>query len=235
MTNRFGPSNPGLANIFEHVEVAPGRLAQAAGWSDLAGRPRWDKPWLHDLPRLIFVSDMADSFSAEITFDYLKDEVIEVIASEEGQYHHWLWLTKRPGRMAKFTAWLAKRGITWPANLWAGTSVTTQATLTRVDQLFDVGDETTLRFVSVEPQWEEIDFGDRLNRLDSVIQGGESGTVKHAFDLAWADSLRVACHRARTPYFLKQLGTHIVVDGERVKLRDKTGGTRPFADRACWT
>jgi hypothetical protein len=50
--------------------------------------------------------------------------------------------------------------------------------------------------------------------------------VKHAFDLAWADSLRVACHRARTPYFLKQLGTHVVFDGERVKLKDKTGGTR---------
>ena len=34
--------------------------------------------------------------------------------------------------MAKFSAWLAERGKRWPENLWAGTSVTTQNTVTRV-------------------------------------------------------------------------------------------------------
>jgi protein gp37 len=101
--------------------------------------------------------------------------------------------------------------------------VTTQATLTRVDQLFDVGDESTLRFVSVEPQWEEIGFGERLKRLDWIIQGGTSGTAKYPFNLAWADSLQEACRKARLPYFLKQLGTHVVAGDERLKFRDSHG------------
>src|SRR3712207_7534850 len=41
----------------------PGRMAEAALWSDLTGTDRPDKPWLNGMPRLIFISDMGDALS----------------------------------------------------------------------------------------------------------------------------------------------------------------------------
>ncbi len=234
MTKRFGKSNPGLADRFEEVDTRPGKMADAAGWSDQTRKPRWTKSWLHDLPRLIFVGDMADNFSAAISFEYLHDEVIAAATSEKGQRHQWQWLTKQPRRMAKFSKWLSSEGIVWPNNLWVGTSVTTQSTLKRIDHLHRVGDETTLHFVSVEPQWEYIELGRHLEKLDWVIQGGESDSMKHPFDLAWAESLQKECRKARVPYFLKQLGTHVVSDGQRVKLVDKHGENwREWPEQLC--
>ena len=110
----------------------PGRMAEAARWKDMAGIARPDKLWIDGLPGLVFVSDMADALSEGIDFEYLLTEIIESVTSELGRLHQWRWLTKRPARMAKFSAWLKDRGITWPAGLWAGTSITSMETATRV-------------------------------------------------------------------------------------------------------
>ena len=214
----------GFAPTFEEVTKFPGRLRDATAWKDLLKTPRFEKPWLHYLPRLVFVSDMSDCLSDGVSFEYLRDEIIREVSTDAGQRHQWLWLTKRAGRMAQFSDWLQEQGFDWPENLWAGTSVTTQATLTRIDQLLHVGDERTLRFVSVEPQWEYIELGDRLAHLDWVIQGGESGTIDRPFDIDWASRLRDACRIARVPYFLKQLGTNAARGGQRIKFKDKMGG-----------
>ena len=172
---RFGGVTPGYAPSFAEVTLFPGRMAEAAGWSGLSGKARKDKPWLNGLPRLTFVSDMSDALSKIVTFEYLRDEVITNVTTDAGKRHDWLWLTKRPERMAKFSSWLKGLGITWPENLWAGTSVTTQVTTSRIDSLLKVGDERTIRFLSVEPQIEPIDLRVWLPKLDWVIQGGESG------------------------------------------------------------
>ena len=103
---RFGGVTPGYAPRFEEVTLFPGRVAEACGWSDLAGKARADKPWLDGLPRLIFVSDMSDSLSAAVPFEFLRDEIVLNVAGERGRRHRWLWLTKRPDRMAKFSRWL---------------------------------------------------------------------------------------------------------------------------------
>ena len=118
----------GWAPRFEEVTLFPGRIAEAARWSDLTGKPRHEKPWLDGYPRLIFVSDMSDALSSTVLFQYLRDEIIVNVTSDPGVRHIWLWLTKRPRRMAEFSCWLAQRGIDWPGNLWTGTSITTQAT-----------------------------------------------------------------------------------------------------------
>jgi protein gp37 len=127
-TNRFGKSNPGLATDFDIVEMAPGCMIEAAGWSDRTGKSRPKKPWLNGLPRLVFVGDMADNLSESIPFVYLHEEIILSVSSEAGQRHHWQWLTKQPRRLAEFSEWLKSRSISWPANLWVGTSLTTQPT-----------------------------------------------------------------------------------------------------------
>jgi len=215
---------PGYGATFEAVGLHPGRTAEAAAWSDLAGKPRAGKPWLDGLPRLVFVSDMADALSEAVTFDYLLAEVVAPAASAAGRRHRWLWLTKRPGRMAEFWGWLADRGVGWPANLWPGTSLTTEATAARIALLLRVGPEGTRHFLSVEPERGPIDLAPWLSSLAWVIQGGQSGHRPQPFDLAWARSLRDACARAGVPYFCKQLGARAEDGGGRLPLVDSHGG-----------
>jgi protein gp37 len=214
----------GYAPTFDEVTLFPGRMAAAAHWSDLTEQDRPEKPWLNGLPRLIFVSDMSDALSAAVSFEYLRDEIIDVVTGDEGWRHVWQWLTKRPQRMAEFSRWLSKQGIRWPRNLWVGTSVTTQSTTSRVAQLLKVGNRDTIRFLSVEPQWEGIDLRQWLPSLDWVIQGGQSGNIKRSFDLAWADELIQQCRRLKVPYFLKQLGGFAVANGSRLQFDDYHGG-----------
>jgi protein gp37 len=221
---RFGGATPGYAPTFEEVTLYPGRTAEAARWPDLMGKARSDKPWLDGLPRLIFVSDMSDSLSASVSFEDLLKEVVSVVSELPGRRHHWLWLTKRARRMAAFSSWLDERGIPWPDNLWAGTSITTPRSTVRIGSLLRVGTPRTIRFLSVEPQVEPIDLGHWLPGLDWVIQGGESGRRARPFDLDWARSLIAQCAERRVPCFLKQLGSHVVDSGDRMTFTDGHAG-----------
>jgi protein gp37 len=221
---RFGGSTVGYAPTFEDVTMFPGRMAEAARWPDLTGKPRADKPWLNGMPRIIFVSDMSDALSLAVSFEFLHAEIVEIVSKEPGNRHQWLWLTKRPNRMAEFSRWLAARGTAWPVNLWAGTSVTSRATTSRIRHLLDVGDSRTMRFLSVEPQVEFIDLDRWLPGLDWIIQGGESGRKARPFDLAWADSMIERTRALGVPLFLKQLGSLVVEGGVRVSFRDNHAG-----------
>jgi protein gp37 len=90
--------------------------------------------------------------------------------------------------------------------------------------LLEVGDDQTIRFLSIEPQWEASDTGEWLSSLDWMSQGGQSGRNSPAFDIAWAQAMRNACQKARVRYFLNHLGAN-VRDGSSVrKLRDRHGG-----------
>ena len=221
---RRGGKTKGFSPTFEELTFWPGRMAMAARWRDLTGTARADKPWLDGLPRLIFVSDMSDALSSIVPFEFLRDEIIANVTMPEGRRHRWLWLTKRPDRMAQFSDFLRAEGIAWPENLWAGTSITTQATTTRIKSLLKVGDEGTTRFLSVEPQYEPIDLSAWLTTLDWVIQGGESGHDARPFHVEWALELIRQCVAADVPYFLKQLGSMACIRGQRLRLADHHGG-----------
>jgi protein gp37 len=217
-----GASNPGFSPRFEILTYHRGRMVTAAGWPCLRGRVRDDGPWKDGLPRMIFVSDMSDALSKDVPFEYLLTEVIDVVGSEMGQRHIWQWLTKRPGRMAEFATWLEKLGVSWPANLWAGTSITTSLTQSRIAELVKV--PATVRFLSVEPQIEDIDLEGRLDGIHWLIQGGESGQGARRFDVEWADRLRQQCQDAGVAYFMKQLGAAAFENGEPHDLRHGHGG-----------
>ena len=221
---RFGGSTVGYAPTFEDVTMFPGRMAEAARWTDLAGKARPDKPWLNGLPRIIFVSDMSDALSLVVTFEFLKAEIIDVVSGDLGSRHQWLWLTKRPNRMAEFSRWLAGQGVAWPGNLWAGTSVTSRATTSRIRHLLEVGDDRTMRFLSVEPQVEAIDLTPWLPKLDWIIQGGESGRKARPFDLAWAESMTERTQMHCVPLFIKQLGSSVEVGGVPTTFDDNHAG-----------
>jgi protein gp37 len=218
---RFGGVSSGYASSFEEVTEFPGRMQRAARWSDLTGTNRAEKPWLNGLPRLIFVSDMSDALSDSVQFDYLQREVIDVVSSEAGQRHRWLWLTKRPQRMASFSKDIQRP---WPDNLWVATSITTQKSTARIKHLLRVGDERTLRFLSVEPQWEPNNICEWLPKIDWVIQGGESGPLAHEFHVEWAESMIDQCGRPNVPLFLKQLGSNVRANGQSVAFQHSHGG-----------
>jgi protein gp37 len=220
---RFGGVK-GYSPTFEQLTLWPGRMAEAARWPDLTGTRRKDKPWLDGLPRFIFVSDMSDALSADVPFEFLEREIVQTALSPLARRHHWLWLTKRPDRMARLSADLAARGVRWPANLWAGTSITSQATTARIGHLLRVGDERTVRFLSVEPQHEPIAFGAQLGRVDWVIQGGESGRGAEPFRLEWAVDVSRQCRQARVAYFLKQLGSKVLAGDRRLTFADSRAG-----------
>lgn len=220
---RFGGVTKGYAPTFEKVTQFPNRMAAASRLSDLAGKERADKPWLGGSPRLIFVSDMSDALSKSVPFEYLQNEVIRSVVSEEGRRHNWLWLTKRPERMAEFSAWLKVREIEWPDNLWAGTSITNQRTTSRIHALKSVGRATTLRFLSVEPQIEAVELVPWLGDVDWVIQGGESGANARPFHLEWAEALLSQCRKAQVPYFLKQFGSVVHAKGKQIAFEDGHG------------
>lgn len=216
---RFGGHTKGYAPTFDQVTNFPGRMADAASWSELRGKDRPNKPWLNGMPRLIFVSDMSDALSLSVSFEYLRDEIIENVISPKGQRHCWLWLTKRPQRMAEFGSWIADQGYVWPRNLWAGTSITDQKSTSRIKHLLKVGDAETIRFLSVEPQVEPIDFAPWIPQVDWLLHGGESGHGARAFKVEWAMELIEQCREFGVPFFLKQLGSVVEQNGERLKFK----------------
>jgi protein gp37 len=216
-------ANPGYAPFFEKVSPFPGRVTKMARKADLWGKNNPEEPWLNGLPRLIFVSDMGDAFSRESDFPFLKDDVMPAIESPEGKRHLWLWLTKRPKTMARFSKEIGG----FPDNLCAMTTLTSAdpAILRRVDQLREV--EAPCRGLSIEPLWERIPAEKLdLQGIDWVILGGESGAAKRVkpFHLEWATELRDHCHAHGVAFFVKQLGTRPHYRGKPVKLRHSHGG-----------
>jgi protein gp37 len=215
-----GGKIPGYAATFEKAELFPGRMSIAASARDLTGLCRAEKPWLDRCSRLIFISDMGDTLSMGVSFCYLGREIINAVASAGGGRHIWLWLTKRPRRMAEFGTWLTKQGLAWAENLIAMTSVTSVKTLFRVEQLKRV--PSAIRGLSVEPLWSAVTLP--LTGIDWVIVGGQSGPRAEPFQIEWALEIYKECKRAGIPFFLKQLGRRPFYQQKPLKLEDRHGG-----------
>jgi protein gp37 len=213
--------NKGYAPIFERVTQFDGRVRDMAGQKDLLGKKDPARPWISGLPRLVFVSDMGDAFSRESDFEFLERDVVAPIKSEEGRRHLWLWLSKRPDRMARF----GKRIGGFPDNVCCMTTVTGPDKLHRVDELRSV--PAAVRGLSLEPLWDAIPHGKLdLTGIHWVIIGGESGNLEFVrpFHLEWVEQIREKCRKSGVAFFVKQLGRRPVKNGGGVKLKDPHGG-----------
>ena len=213
-------AHKGYADSFEQPKLFPGRMAAAAKWGSPSAEERAAKPWLLNAPRMIFVSDMGDALSGDVPFDYLKREIIDVVTSENGRRHLWLWLSKRPARMAEFGRWLIKQGIPWPDNLVAMTTVTSQATAGRVAELRKV--PSKFKGLSCEPVFAELNLD--LTGIDWVIMGGGSDVLAEPFHVEWALGLREQCRKFGAAFFLKQLGKNAMFNGHALGLANPHGG-----------
>jgi protein gp37 len=220
ITQPLKNTNRGYSPKFEVATLYPGRMASAARWSDLRGTLRPDKPWMHLLPRVIFISDMGDALSGSVAFSYLKVEIIDNVTSPNGQNHIWLWITKRPHKMAAFSEWLRENGLDWPDNLVAMTTITSAATLGRVHHLQKV--KCKFRGLSVEPLWSPVVLP--LEGISWVITGGASGAYAKPFDICWARQIKEQCRKVGVAYFGKQLGSTPCEGETPILLEDRHGG-----------
>lgn len=209
------PHHKGYAKDFDTPEMFPGRMGDIAKLKSLAGHERPDKPWLGKRRRLIFISDMGDALSASIPFEYLFQQIVWNVTSHLGMRHDWQWLTKRPARMAEFSAWLAtEKGTKWPSNLWAMTSITDAGSVKRMGLLEGVGDADTTRVLSVEPLEGPVSLElDRHAGIHGVIVGGGSGSLARPCKQEWIEEVVRDCRANDRTVFVKQLGA--CFDGNR--------------------
>src|SRR2546425_994067 len=142
---RRGPRR-GWPPAFDRPTIFPGRIERAASWKDLSGTKRKDKPWLDGLPRIIFLNDMGDSFTAVLPLDWLAPS-LPIIARSP---HLWLLLTKRADRQLTFV-----ESHPLPENVWAGVSITSPQD-PRMRYLLRT--RAAVRWVSYEPALADVDF-----------------------------------------------------------------------------
>jgi protein gp37 len=187
---------------------------------------KWKKP------RMIFVNSMSDLFHEDVP-----DEFIDMVFCVMGiaHWHTFQVLTKRADRMA---AYLSKRlkiedwyghwysfsdqspafqGFPLP-NVWMGVSIEDKKHgWPRVYYLRNT--PATVRFISGEPLLEDV-MPLRLDGIDWVIVGGESGHGARPMHFDWVRSIRDRCVKAGVPFFFKQWGESAPISaGTEVALR----------------
>lgn len=179
----------------------------------VGGRPR------------VFCASLADVFDNEVPSAWRR-ELFHLILRTPNL--DWLLLTKRIGNAAEMLDDTAEAcgGYCWPFhNVWIGATVVNQAEADRdVPKLLAV--PAARRFLSVEPMLGLVDVRQylgghriiraggstgpvtsaRVNGIDWVICGGESGPHARPMHPDWARSLRDQCNAAGVPFFFKQWG-----------------------------
>jgi len=183
----------GWPAAFDQPTIFPGRIATAARRRDLTGTARPEKPWLDGMPRVIFVNDMGDTFTASLPDDWLAPELPVMAASP----HYWLLLTKRPDRQRAFSL---RHEL--PRNVWCGTSITSPQ-----DQRlrYIMRTRARVRWVSYEPMLAAVDWRPWFEQgLNWLIVGGESGPGFTPMDVSWLTATVEQCREAGVPLFVKQ-------------------------------
>jgi protein gp37 len=167
------------------LRLVPHKLAEPLRWRS---------------PKMIFVNSMSDLFHDAVPDDYIV-RVATVMA--RAKWHTYQVLTKRSERLRN----LLNTKLSFAAeqcHIWWGVSVEDKKYgLPRIEDLRKA--EAKVRFLSVEPLLE--DLGNvRLEGVDWVIVGGESGAGARPMKKEWVLSLRDQCRRRSVPFFFKQWG-----------------------------
>lgn len=111
--------------------------------------------------------------------------------------------------------WLKNRDSRMPRNIWFGVTVENQAMADkRIPELLRI--PAKMRWLSVEPLLESIDFGavpgglvspiyqNRRNKIDWIVIGGESGAKRRDCGVEAIVNVAEQCKAAGVPCFVKQ-------------------------------
>lgn len=178
----------------------------------------FDAPLRWHTPARVFTCSWSDFFIEQA--DPWREEAWEII--RRTPHLTYQILTKRPERIAAHLP--SDWGSGYP-HVWLGVSVENQKYADERIPLL-LASSAAVRFLSVEPQLEEIDLRLRqylratgsmqLNGVavprfqyppvDWVICGAESGAGARPFELRWAEYLLMQCRIFGVPFFMKQVG-----------------------------
>lgn len=191
-------------------------------FSDVRCHPeKLDEPLKLRKPAKIFVNSMSDLFHQDVPDEFISS-VFDVMG-RKAAHQVFLILTKRPQRMAEWTAKAYEENGPYP-NVWLGVSVEDQTTADeRIPLLLQT--PAAHRFVSVEPMLGTVDIISSIFRpgvwesaggsqfsaikirgIDWVVAGGETGSGARPMHPDWVKSLRDQCVGARVPFFFKSWG-----------------------------
>lgn len=165
------------------------------GFAVTVHRDALDVPRRWRAPRTVFVNSMSDLFHAKVPLAFIRD-VFAVMA--DTPQHTYQVLTKRSVRLRR----VAEK-LEWPANVWMGVSIEDDGHVSRADDLRQV--PAAVRFLSCEPLLTALPSL-KLDGIDWVIAGGESGPRHRPVEEAWITALRDACVDQDVAFFFKQWG-----------------------------
>lgn len=164
-------------------------------------------------PSRIFVNSMSDLFHSVVSDEFIRDVFRTMRQCPE---HVFQILTKRPGRAAHMD-------LSWPENVWMGTSVEDERVVDRVDLLRDCPAETL--FISFEPLIGPVGDVD-LSGYSWAIVGGESGPddVRREMDHEWARDILRQCREQDVAFFFKQSSARQPERGTALTVKNEDFG-----------
>jgi len=178
------------------------------GWT---GKIGFDLDKIERLPmprkgKRFFVVSMGDIFNKDVS-DNQRDQVFYCLRFRPR--HTNIILTKRPGHMKRYFEGCRERGVPvlfWESHglkLWKGVTVeNNEMGFFRLAILKKI--PAAIKFVSVEPMLERVDFENHLSWLDWVIVGPETGPWARECKPEWIESLYEQCKAAGVPFFDKR-------------------------------
>lgn len=152
-------------------------------------------PYTWKSPKIVFVNSMSDLFHKDIPLEFLK-RVFEVM--NDNPQHVFQVLTKRADRLYEL-----HKELKWTHNIWMGVSVENNDELWRIDYLRKTRAKT--KFLSCEPLLGPLS-NMKLNKIDWVIVGGESGRKPRPMQAEWVYEIMEKCTEANVKFFFKQWG-----------------------------
>ena len=152
-------------------------------------------PYTWTKPSIVFVNSMSDLFHEDVPLSFIK-KVFKVM--NENKQHTFQVLTKRAERLFE-----VHKELKWTSNIWMGVSVENLKVADRIDYLSRT--RAKVKFLSLEPLIGPLpDL--KLNRINWVIVGGESGHKPRPMQTEWVLDIKNQCKSASVPFFFKQWG-----------------------------
>lgn len=159
---------------------------------------KWDKEAAEKGIRYrVFCASLADVFDNQAPTEW-RDDLWALIRKTPNI--DWLLLTKRAPNIKKMLP--SDWGNGYP-NVWLGTTVENQNEWDkRGHHLTDI--PAAVRFLSCEPLLGDINFGERIGKIDWIITGGESGQFFRHANPDWFRSLRDQATANNVCFLFKQ-------------------------------
>lgn len=191
--------SPGCKNCYAEIMAkrlqAMGQPKYSSAFSLTLHEAELDLPRKWVKPRTVFVNSMSDLFHKSVPLEFIT-RVFKTMA--ECPRHNFQVLTKRARRLTQIDSQLS-----WSENIWMGVSVEDEDRLWRVDELRNTN--AKVKFLSLEPLLSRLS-GLKLDQIDWVIVGGESGPRSRPIQEEWILEIRDKCTEAGVPFFFKQWG-----------------------------